>query len=333
MKTYKLYTDGAYQADANIIGIGGYLIDDQDNIVFEFSKQVHDLNQSKFHEAIALTYGLEKALEHGVENLECYADDVSIRNVFSKEVLSDISSSVNPFRQNIFDLKNQFKTISFYHLPRKYNKKADRLAGKILRIFKEDLSPHRTRSNFLGQENKLLKLPNLVCEEDFQDNDNQSTPLSLEKIINEEKSVSNYFFMHIYKTSETIDNIDDFNPLKINLYYIDRANHTKPLLIASQDIIQKKLISTGLEMLTQAFENYHGNDKNIGIMFHAVEQPLQKIEMLLRQRNILPLPNTPLTRHFMEVTSKFDKIVLHNNPQLIEESLLELNRKPAYQFK
>lgn len=322
-ETYKLYTDGAYQPDVQIAGIGGHLNDSKGNCIFEFSKPITDPAHFKYHEAIALTYGLKKALEHGVEHLTCFADDVSIRNIFNKEVLSEISAEANPFRKDIFELKNKFKSIQFNHLPRTNNKKADKLAGKILRIYKEDTLPNRTRADFIDQEDKILKIPNLICEEDYLDPANPTT--TPEEFQARQNGINDYFLMDIFKNTNTVDNIDDNNPLTINLYFIetDKDKYFYSTLLDSRQIIQKKLISVGLEMLATGFEHHTrvntSFNKNIGLIFCAVEQPLQKIDMLLRKRHILPMPDTPLTREFLAATSKFDCIVLDNNSEVINQ--------------
>lgn len=335
-ETYHLYTDGAYQPDVSIAGIGGHLTDSQGNTVFEFFKPITDPTHFKYHEAIALTYGLKKALEHGVEHLNCFADDVSIRNIFNKEVLSEISAEANPFRKDIFELKNKFKSIQFNHLPRTNNKKADKLAGKILRIYKEDILPNRTRADFIGQENKFLVVPNLICEEDYLDPVNPT--ITCDTFNTKQVGITNYFLMDIFKNCQTVDNIDDNNPLTVNLYLIntDKDNYFNCTLIDSKQIIQKKLISVGLEMLALGFEQYASSyNKDIGLIFCAIEQPLQKIDMLLRKRHILPMPDTPLTREFLAATSKFDCIVLDNNQEVIHQyhSSLVKNNVPVMKIK
>lgn len=317
MKNYTLYTDGAYQADVQIAGIGGYLIDPHGHCVFEFSEQIHDSRYFKFHESLALIHGLTKALEHGIDHLECFADDVSIRNVFNKETLSDISSNANPFRKDIFLLKQQFQSIQFHHLPRAFNKRADKLAGKILRIYYEDTLPNRTREHFIGQENKFLHIHHLVCQEDFQNNEPHD-------IQNELSEVHYFYFMDIFKNDITIDNIDDNNRITINLYLINTdQSHKKILhstLLSSEQLIQKKLTTRGLEILLDAFQTFpfNSNHPHIGLMFNALEQPLQKIDMLLRRRGTLPLPDTVLTRAFYLASENFGKIVLHNDQYLID---------------
>jgi len=331
MKQYELYTDGAYQPDVEIAGIGGYLLDPSGNSIFEFSQPITDKKLFKYHESIALIHGLKKALEYGVNDLLCYSDDVSFRNIFNSDELSENGSKANPFRKEIFELKNQFQNILFNHLPRNLNKRADKLAGKILRIYKEDTLPNRTRSDFIGQEEKYLNIPGLVCMEDFLDPINlpfKSNIKNFEEFINAQTFTHHYFLFEAKKLGETVDNIDDSNPINIKVYFIekDKAGEVvKVVNIASQDIIQKKLTSIGLELLANCFNNYKSYtdnpEDNIGLMFYAPLQPLQKVDMLLRRRGILPIPDTPLTKKFISSTKPFNQIILHNNEQLIQQSL------------
>lgn len=334
MNNYKLYTDGAYQPDVDIAGIGGHLEDPQGNTVFEFFDQIHDKSSFKFHEVIALTYGLKKCLEFGIKNLECFSDDVSIRNLFNKEILSDISVANNPFRKDIFSLKKDFDHIQFYHLPRTNNKKADRLAGKILRIYKEDILPHRTRQNFIGQEHKLLHIPNLFCREDYEEKGIDN--ININNLMLEKLSDTQYFYLlEIIKVGETKDNIDENNPLTLNIYFIHKQdNKVEQTLILSDNIIQKKLTSRGLELLTDGFNMFTqlSNDfdkQNIGVMFKTDIKPLQKVEMVLRKRLTLPLPNTPLTRSFIEASTHFDTILVENN---LEYLVPKKNKKQKMRF-
>lgn len=331
MKQYELYTDGAYQPDEAIAGIGGYLLDPSGTCIFEFSKPITDPKLFRYHESIALVHGLKKSLEYGVKDLICYSDDISFRNIFNSDELSENRTRTNPFRQEIFDLKNQFNTILFSHLPRKTNKRADKLAGKILRIYKEDTLPNRTRADFVGQENKYLNIPHLVCAEDFLDTIKLPVETNI-KNFEEFESIQDklryYYLFEAKKAGETIDNIDDNNPIDINVYFLEKDGNgqlSRCEKIGTNSIIQKRFTSKGLELLVESFNQYtsHIGEKgqSIGLMFQASVQPLQKVEMLMRRRGILPIPDTALTREFIAATKNFSQIVLHNDDKLIQQCL------------
>jgi ribonuclease HI len=318
MKLYQLYTDGAYQADVQIAGIGGHCTSPEGETVFEFSQPIYD--GFKYHESQALVVGLKKALEHGIVNLQCFSDDISFRNILNKSTVSIYNT--NPFREELFALKNEFDTIVFQHLPRNLNKKADKLAGKILRIHNEDTLPNRTRKDFFGQENKYLHVKQLVCAEDYEDPLLYNTK-NKKNIIEDWHTVQESFFIHTFKNDITIDNIDDNNSLTCNIYFVDHSTN-KYTQLSSHTFIQKKLTSFCLEYLTDALNQYESltTNKNsdhkpsIGLGFYSYEQPLQKVDMLLRRRGVLPMPDTPLTRKFLQTTDQFEKIVLHNCPEI-----------------
>lgn len=332
-KNYQLYTDGAYQPDVSICGIGGYLLDDQGNTVFEFTQPIKDAAFFKYHESVSLIYGLKKALQYGVEHITCFSDDISFRNILNGEILSDISSNTNPFRKEIFELKTQFATIHFDHLPRNLNKRADKLAGKILRIYKEDTLPSRTRHDFVDQQEKMLYLPNLVCEEDFDHDNFLSAPtINVQQFENMQKALQYYILVDIKKLEHTLDNIDDNNAVDITLYLFKRDCNNKMVhveKIGYESIIQKKLTSRTLEMLASAFEYTHQElgREDIGLMFNAGVKPLQKVDMLLRKRGILPIPDTPLTKRIIHAADQLESIVLHNNPELIDACLQHYHHK------
>lgn len=322
MKFYKLYTDGSYQPDVNVAGIGGYLLDPQGNCIYEFSQPILDKSEFKSHESLALVHGLKKALELNITHLDCYSDDISFRNVLNNDVLSQYSYQNNSYRKHIFELKNQFSHIQFNYLPRKENKKADKLAGKILRIYKEETLPNRTREDFQEQSQNLLHIPQVTCEEDFVQ---QDISINIKDLQNK---LEHHYVVEIKKSSFTVDNIDDLNPIDISVYLIEKnIDNTTCHLLTTENTIQKKLISKGLELLAHSFEqfddyqlfaqNKSDTKPHIGLHFYADNQPLQKLEMLLRRRGILPIPDTPLTRRMLASSQKFDRIVLHNNLDII----------------
>jgi ribonuclease HI len=331
MKQYELYTDGAYQPDEAIAGIGGYLLDPSGNCVFEFSKPIIDSKLFRYHESLALIHGLKKCLEYGIKDLVCYSDYISFRNIFNKDELSEYGDKNNPFKKEIFELKTQFDNILFVHLPRKTNKRADKLAGKILRIYKEETLPNRTRADFVGQEDKYLNIPNLICDEDFLDEIKlpiKSNLANFDEFENLQNKLQYYYLFEARKTADTLDNVDNNNPIDINIYFIEKninGELVKAEKIASESIIQRKLTSKGLEMLADCFNDYakytNKDGQDIGLMFYAPIQPLQKVDMLLRRRGILPIPDTPLTKKFIASTKHFNQIVLHNDDQFILQCL------------
>lgn len=95
MAKYRLYTDGSYRKHLSLAGIGGHLIDENDNVLFKFSEKIPESESLKHHESIAMLHGLTKALEHGIKELECFSDDINIAKAFeSKEFNSQAINAI-----------------------------------------------------------------------------------------------------------------------------------------------------------------------------------------------------------------------------------------------
>jgi ribonuclease HI len=321
MNTYKLYTDGSFQPDLNIAGIGGYLLDPENRVICTFSERVTNPLYFKFHESIALTHGLNMALKRGISRLECFSDDRSIRNVFNQPTLSLEAAATNPLRQEIFSLKEQFEVIHFHHLARIHNKKADKLAGEALRVYKNDVLPHRGRAYFADKGKKLLYTPKLLCEEDFE----QDTH-TFENMLH---SVNQYYIFDVLKDESNPYPVEDFSsvgeqPLIMNTYLVTYDSSTKNLqhstLIRSDNFEVKELFSQGLDILTNALEQIP-NKNTIGIMFNAAK-PLQRIDMVLRRRGTLHNLETPLIQKFLNTTPQYENIILHTIDDLIMQNTL-----------
>lgn len=146
--SYKLFTDGSYSHKDNLAGYGGYIINRSKTAVLEFSEQIKEPENFKWHERMALKRGLELALEKGIKNLKCYMDDKSLAeqaqqlNHVSSRI--DFTNKVNKinFLKDISILKKCFTSISFEHIPREKNTRADILSRQSIKDIKHfmDLS-------------------------------------------------------------------------------------------------------------------------------------------------------------------------------------------------
>lgn len=125
---YKLYSDGCYFREFNAAGIGGYLLDNNNNIVFEFSERLSDKTYYDAHERMALCRALEKCVELNLQNesIEYFSDDKALMQNLDLNCLSEDSI----LGQEIMILKNQFSNIGFSYIPRDENKLADKLSRR-----------------------------------------------------------------------------------------------------------------------------------------------------------------------------------------------------------
>ena len=66
---HQLYTDGSYYPDFKAAGIGGYLLNTQQELVWNFFELITDPQLFSRHEIIALEFGLKKCIEQGIKSL------------------------------------------------------------------------------------------------------------------------------------------------------------------------------------------------------------------------------------------------------------------------
>lgn len=131
---YKLYTDGSYSKVFNKCGIGGLLEDESGNKIFEFSESYDDKQLKDKFEIMALSKGLQIAIQYDIKNIMCHTDDknlAAICNIKDKQQLNHYIVS-NPELHRVTDLINEFDNIDFAYLPRKLNKKADAISRKYI---------------------------------------------------------------------------------------------------------------------------------------------------------------------------------------------------------
>lgn len=299
METYKLYTDGSYYPSQKLACIGGYLLDPQGEVVFEFSEQV-DATLSKYHELVALEFGLKKCLEHCVEHVDCYSDDIYIRR-FNNDILSEWDTKPIHIKQSILSLKQYFKSIQFKHIRRNKNKRADKLANKAqLQYFYQHIF-FRERKDIHSK--KILTIPNIVCLEDYLDKGYSLTE-SQSLLSIESQSIDYVFDLNItvQDTENSQATLQIVNKDKSIVYY----NH-------ACEFETKKVNAKCLDLLYhgfQFFEAQFGKDKNIGLSIFSSDLHLKKFEMVLRKRFIFPQPETPLAQRFKEAAQIFNTIYL-----------------------
>lgn len=303
--TYYLFTDGSYNPHIHISSIGGYLLNDNKEVIFEFSEKLLEKNFLKYHELAALKYGLEQCISHNVKNVVCYADDISLRNFNHLETVNE-KHTIDPVKrkllEEIIELKKSFVVIEFRHILRKFNKKADKLAGRIqLEHFYDNIF---FNERYQIDSLKLLNIPNLICLEDSYSEVSTATHIENEsKIIEEKFAQSELFYLLELKT------LDENNGVA-HLYNIDK-NTRQRTFIELRNFDIKKVNSHCLDLLDIGFKNIHITPKpTLGLMIISENLALKKFDMLMRKRFIFPKIKTPLVDRFLESCSNFSQIVL-----------------------
>ncbi len=126
---YKLYTDGGARGNPGPAGIGGVLYKD-DNLFDSFSSYIGrgTNNQSEY---LAILKGIELALEHNIDTLDCFLDSELVVKQLNREYKVKNEELAKIFIK-IYNLTLKFKKITFTHIRREYNKEADALVNRAL---------------------------------------------------------------------------------------------------------------------------------------------------------------------------------------------------------
>jgi len=289
------------------LNFGGYLLDNQNNKIFEFSEKILDEKLLKYHELSALKFGLGKASSLNIKKLTCYADDISIRNFNELEVLNE--HPIDPIKRNlllnIIELKKNFDLIYFRHIRRNFNKKADKLAERVqLEHFYDNIF---FKERFEIQSQKLLKIPNLVCLEDFYSQQTSKEDIQQSSHIIQDKIIQSD--IHVLLDLHTYDEING-----IAKFYLINSNHEKEFIDLREFDI-KKVNSHCLDLLEVCFKKITENQTEkptLALMIESNHLALKKFEMLLRQRFIFPKLKTPLNERFLNSCTHFKEIILHD---------------------
>ena len=126
---YKLYTDGGARGNPGPAGIGGVLYKD-DKLLDSFSSFIGQgtNNQAEY---LAILKGVELALKHNIDTLACYLDSELVVKQLKKEYKVKNEELAKIFIK-IYNLTLKLKKITFFHIRREKNKKADALVNKAL---------------------------------------------------------------------------------------------------------------------------------------------------------------------------------------------------------
>ena len=128
---YKLYFDGASRNNPGLASYGGVIYDNENNEVFTYCCKFDYIQSNNYAEYYGLLRGMELALENKIFDIEVYGDS----NLVIKQINGEWQVKSNNLKElynKCNSLKSKFNTISFHHVLRKFNKRADELANKAL---------------------------------------------------------------------------------------------------------------------------------------------------------------------------------------------------------
>lgn len=130
MREAKLYTDGGARGNPGPAGIGFVLLDSDDNSLAEEGRYIGEATNN-VAEYRALLLGLEWALAMGIDKLSVYADsELMVRQLKGEYKVKN--DGLIPLYQEAMRSARRFSSISFTHIPRAKNRRADKLVNRAV---------------------------------------------------------------------------------------------------------------------------------------------------------------------------------------------------------
>lgn len=125
-----LKTDGGARGNPGPAAIGVVLEDEQKKVIKEFGRYIGETtnNQAEYQ---ALLAGLTEAYKLGAEEINCYLDSELVVKQLKREYKVK-DKELAPLFIKVWNLSQNFKKISYHHIPREQNKHADMLVNKAL---------------------------------------------------------------------------------------------------------------------------------------------------------------------------------------------------------
>lgn len=130
-KTIRIFSDGGARGNPGPAAMGGVLVDAATGTVLdEFGLYLGEMtnNQAEYR---ALIEALKRAEKLGVGSVECCLDSELIVEQMSGRYKVK-NQGLKPLFQEAQRLTSQFRAITFHHIPREQNKRADRLVNQAL---------------------------------------------------------------------------------------------------------------------------------------------------------------------------------------------------------
>lgn len=127
---YKLFTDGGSRGNPGNSSVAFFIFNESNGLV-DFGSKFLGIATNNYAEYTALINGLSHAKKLGLESISCFLDsELVVKQLNGDYKIS--SSEIKSLAQKVIDLKKEFKTITFTHVPRSENKFADKLVNLIL---------------------------------------------------------------------------------------------------------------------------------------------------------------------------------------------------------
>lgn len=293
---HTLYTDGSYAQELEIAAIGGYLLNPSGQMMWSYSQRIYE--DMAYHELKSIEYALQKCLDSGIKNIQCYTDSATcVRNLNGIANLHR-NKNYETLLNKVLALLVHFEDIKFTHIPRKKNKKADLYAGKTLS------KATKTKSRALlyqsiNPSHNYVKHKNLICSEQFSNKDHFNTI---------RYSNANYFVFDLYREQQYHS---------LDVYFVEQrvegVQHIKYQKIHSYTLTD--IWSQYLKAIAQTLCQYQ--DKSINLMLCPANN---EIDLILRGMKAYDSLYNEQLKELLDEISNFEKVVIHND-ELIYQTL------------
>lgn len=129
MSRFALFTDGGARGNPGPAASGAVLYEGG-KVLARIGKYL-GVNTNNQAEYTAIVIGLEKALELGIEDLNCFLDsELAVKQLRLEYKVKN--KGLAPLFLKVWNLSKKFKHISFQHVPREKNKEADKVVNEVL---------------------------------------------------------------------------------------------------------------------------------------------------------------------------------------------------------
>jgi len=128
-KKFEIYTDGGSRGNPGPSGIG-VVIWQGHHLIGTYSKFIGEAtnNQAEYQ---AVVLALQKARELKATHLDCFLDSELIVNQLNMDFKIK-NTDLGPWFIKIWNLRQDFKKVTFNYIPREKNKEADKMVNKAI---------------------------------------------------------------------------------------------------------------------------------------------------------------------------------------------------------
>lgn len=127
----KLFSDGGSRSNPGPSALGFVLFDDKDELLLERGEYLGKRTNNEA-EYLGLLAGLHAALAYQPSSLECYLDsDLVVKQLNGYYKVKN--ERMRKLFEEVKKMEKEFNHVSYCHIPREKNRRADKILNEILR--------------------------------------------------------------------------------------------------------------------------------------------------------------------------------------------------------